>query len=270
MKFRLIHKKTGVKSIDTFSEFEHSNIKDLCFANDKFLCLSDNSLLEITSDGCKDLLSIDNPISICSGSANCVYVVYNGGVKSFNCLNNYAIDIMGAKECKPIFTSLSKMGLHDICIHYFKNITGLSVSPIHKFYKIRKTAIDKIFGNGMPEYSVASDLRYSSLCNPQGIIVYDENTIFVSDTGNGCIRSFGKKHRIITGNPIGSSIIPKKLLLDRKRNVLYYLSKNYLRSVLIDGSNDVLLYESKDANIKSMALKDDGKVYILEMLEGEL
>ena len=268
MKFRLIHKKLGVKSIGTFSEFECSNIRDICFINGKFLCLNDNSLLEINDSGCTEVLSIDNPMSICPSFNNQAYIVYNGGIKSVNTLNYYATDAMGLKECKPIFHSLSKIGLRDIYIHTYKNITGFAVSPIHKVYRMKKIVIDKEIGSGIPEYSVSNNLNHSSLSNPQGIVIYDENTIIVSDTGNGCIRSFGKSHSIIAGKPKDSSIAPRKLLLDRKKDILYYLSKNYLKSVLIDGSKDIVLYESE--TIKSIVLKDDGKVYILEVIEGEL
>jgi hypothetical protein len=147
------------------------------------------------------------------------------------------------------------------------NTLGICVSPMHKFYKIKKMSIEKEFGTGNPEYGLASDLTSCSFYNPQGILVYKPDTIFVSDTRNGCIRSFDKTHRIITGNPLNHNIAPTKLLIDRKKDLLYYLSKKYLRSVYVDGSNDATLYESE--HITSMVLADDGKIYILESLEGD-
>lgn len=270
MKFRLIHKKLGVKSFKIFSEFEYPDIRDVCFVKDVgFLCLGENSLIEVTESGFKEVLTIDNPLSICLGSINCFYVMYNGGIKRINYTKGYySTDVMGLKECEDIFKYRSKIGLNNICIHKFEDIIGIAVPDINKFYKVRKSSIEKEFGNFIAEYSVANHLEYSSLSHPRGIFVYDVDTIFVSDTGNGCIRSFGEEHRIIVGNPASPQISPTKILLDREREILYYLSKNYLRSVKVDGSKDILLYEGE--NVKSMALTDDGKIYVLEALEGEL
>jgi hypothetical protein len=100
------------------------------------------------------------------------------------------------------------------------------------------------------------------MSNPHGILVYNSNTLFVADTDNGCIRSFGESHRIIIGKPMTSEIRPTKLLTNKSRNVLYYLSKNYLRSSNIDGSRDAVLYESD--KIKSFALTDEDKAFVLE------
>lgn len=265
MKFRLIYKKLGVKSTDIFSEFEYSSdIRDICFVKDiGFLCLSANSLVSVTSEKCSNVLTIDNPMSICHGPLNNVYILYSGGIKSVNCSDNYrGSDILSLSQYNIIFRPLSKAGIHNMSIDSYENVIGISIPYINKVHKIRKLSIEKTFGTGIPEFGLASNLSYSSFCNPQGVLVYDSNTIFISDTGNGCIRSFNENHRIIVGNPLFPSIAPTKLLLDRKKDILYYLSKNYLKSISVGGGKDALLYESD--KIISMALTDDGKIYLLE------
>jgi len=269
MKFRLIHKKLGIKSIDVFSEFEcPNNIKDIyCVKDVGFLCLCENSLILVTSEERRTILSLDNPMSICNGQKDSVYILYNGGIKNVNYKDDfYPTDILSISLRHAIFGQLVKTGIYGMSIDAYEEVIGICVSPIHKFYKIRKTSIEKEYGTGTPEYGLSNDLTCCSLYNPQGILVYDSNTIFVSDTSNGCIRSFGKSHNIITGNPLTSDIAPTKLLMDRKKDVLYYLSKNYLRSISINENRDAVLYESN--HIISIGLAHDGKIYILEALEG--
>lgn len=265
MNFRLIYKKLGVKSIDVFSEFESpSNIKDVYFVKDiGFLCLDENSLMLVTDKGCSQILSLDNPMSICAGLVNSVYVLYNGGIKNINYVDNYySRDILGNTEYSEIFGRLSKTKIDGMSMDSYEGVIVVCVPSINKFYKIRKNTIEEEYGTGVPEYSIANRPSRCSLYNPQGILVYDSDTTFVSDTGNGCIRSFGKTHRIITGNPLVPTIKPTKLLIDRKKDILYYLSKNYLRSVFVNGDREALLYESD--HMISMALGCDNKIYALE------
>jgi len=267
MKFRLIHKKLGVKSTDIFSEFEYPNIiRDIYFVKDiGFLCLCEDSIMLLTQNDFSPVLSIKNPMSICSGLNNSVYVLYNEGIKNIDYSDNYyATDILNYSERDIIFGKLAKTGIHGMSIDAYGNTIGICVSPTHKFYKINKTFIEGEFGNGIPEYSLSSNLSQCSFCNPSGILVYDSDTLFIADTGNGCIRSFGKTHRIISGKPLDQTLNPTKLLIDRKKDILYYLSKNYLRSVSVDGSKEAMLYESD--YISSMVLAQNDKIYILETI----
>lgn len=265
MKFRIIHKKLGVKSIDIFSEFEYpSNIRDICFVKEiGFLCLGDSSLFVVTPKICQEITNLDNPMSICLGTTNTVYVFCQQGIKCFNYKDKfYQTDVFSPSELEPIFRNLSKMGIKDICVSAMDEVISFAVPLLNKVYVIRKGTIHKEYGTGIPEYSLASDLSQCSLFNPRGVLVWDKNTIFVSDTDNGCIRSFGETHRIIVGKPSLNLIAPTKLLANRKKGILYYLSKNYLRSVAIDGGRDVPLYENE--NIRSMAMTDEDVVYVLE------
>lgn len=269
MRFRLIHKKLGVKSINVFSEFESpSNIRDIYFVKDLgFFCLCENALMLIAPKECRQIISLDNPMSICNGEPDSFYVLYNGGIKNINYKDKYySTDMLSASVYDIIFGQLSNIGIYGMSMDSYSNTLGICISSMHKFYKLKKMSIEKEFGTGISEYGLSSDLTRCSLYSPQDILVYNTDTIFVADTLNGCIRSFNKTHRIITGNPLNSTIAPTKLLIDRKKDLLYYLSKNYLRSVFVDGSNDATLYESE--YIRSMVLTDDGKIYILEALEG--
>lgn len=267
MNYRLIHKKLGVKSLDVFSEFEYPHhIKDICFVKDVgFFYIGNQSLFLNKDKQCQEIMTLDNPMSICSENFN-IYVSYNKGIKSINCSDNYySIDVLSSIEYKKIFGGLEKIGIKDVYIDVYNGIIGIALTHLHKIYRYQRGSVDMIFGTGVPEYSISSKINNCSISSPQGILVYDNDTLFVSDTGNGCIRSFGEIHRMITGHPMSNVLNPTKLLLNRRRNCLCYLSKNYLRSVNVDGTNDVLLYEGN--KIKSIAQTHDEKIYMLEEID---
>lgn len=265
MKYRLIHKKLGVKSYDVSYTFEYPDkIKDVCFVKDTgFLCLGKDSILLVKSNSCEKILSIDNPMSICLGNAGLVYVIYNNGVKSFNCKDCfYALDVLNNHNKTFIYGLLGKIGIRNLCIDYYDGIMAISIPDLHKFYVLRKMAVDRAYGSGVPEYSISSNLQQCSMNAPKGILVYDKNNVIVSDTDNGCIRMFGDFHRILAGNPLDKAIYPTKLLVNREKDILYYLSKNYLRSIAMNDNREAILYENE--HIISMTIGDDGKVYVLE------
>lgn len=264
MKFRLTYKKLGVKSTTIFSEFSYpENIKDVCFVNDVgFLCLGDNSLIQVTEKDCRIIAPIDNPMSICKGAEGYVYVSYGGGIRGFNYLDGYYHhEVLSSEELEVIYRPLKKIGVKDISIHAHDNLIGLAVAPLNKIFILRKGSIYRQYGSGIPVYGLASNMQLHSIHNPKGIWIYNGATFFVSDTNNGCIRSFGDLHRIITGNPLELSIYPTKILVDNKKGILYYLSKNYLRSVTIEDGKDIMLYENE--HVLSMSMIDD-KIYVLE------
>jgi len=264
MQFRLINKKLGVKSISIFSEFSYpENIKDICYIKDiGFLCLCDNSIIKVTDQECNQVISIDNPMSICKGSEGHVYVSYQNGIRDFNYLDGYYhSELFGNEELENIYKPLKKIGVSGIYVHALGNTVGLSISPLNKVYVIRKGSVYKQYGSGLPTYGLSSSMQLNSFYNPCGVLMYNESTVFVSDTMNGCIRSLGDSHRIIVGNPLAPTIYPTKLLISNKKDILYYLSKNYLRSVTVSDSKDAMLYENE--HILSMSMVDD-KIYVLE------
>jgi hypothetical protein len=268
MKYRIIHKKTGVKSFDIYSEFEHNtDIKDICFIKDiGFLCLGLSSIIVITPQLCREVVKIDNPMSICKGNEQNIYVAYNNGIKSIDYLDRYvSTDILGSSECYEIFGRLHKIGTKDIYIDQNGGKIGIAIRQINKAFVYNRNSIEKTYGNGMSEYSVSNKINNCSFSNPSGIIMYNSDTIFISDYGNGCIRSFGKNHRVIVGDPINKFLSPSKLAINKKRNSLYYLNLNCLRNVNVDGSRDVILYEG--SNVKSFALTDEDKAFVLEEIK---
>jgi hypothetical protein len=96
--------------------------------------------------------------------------------------------------------------------------------------------------------------------------VYNKNEIIISDTENKCIRSFdfykNNINTIVISNSL-QDIYPTKIVLDRKKDILYYLSRKYLRSINLSNKKNSILY---NGDIKSIELNNQNKVYILETI----
>jgi hypothetical protein len=262
MKYRLIHKKAGIKSIEVFAEFTYpEKIQDICFVKDYgFFCLGSDCLLQVKQDGYKSILTIDNPMSICC-FMDYLYITYEKGVKRIKYSDNfYQTEALTAKEYLLIFDKLTKVGVKQIAIDVNSDGILLAVPSLNKVYYLHKGDVLKEIGSGKPEFSLSSNIELCSLYSPQWSLFYNHGFL-VADTGNNCIRYFGDTHKIITGNPLDNVICPTKMLLSAKKDILYYLSKNYLRTVALSDGKDFVSYNGK--NIVSFALMHD-KAFTLE------
>lgn len=263
--YTLFHKKQGVQSLEVFSNFNHlEEIRDICAFKEKSFALIDNkSLFILDENGIEKILTVHNPMSVCSVSDSTIYVSYEKGIKKVEYSNGYVIsEFLSPIDCEKIYKKLDKIGVWGVRIDNYEGRTAILIEPINICYLMDKELIVMKIGNNSSGYSISNNITNSSICLPQGVAIYDSKTVIISDSGNGCIRSFGDKHKIIAGSPTNKELNPTKIVLDRQRSILYFLSGDQLKSVNLSSGRNSIVYTSK--NLKSITLDCNSKIYILE------
>jgi len=113
-------------------------------------------------------------------ASDTVSTTYHYLLKSFNKLG-----------CSGTVSSV----LLDSGILYFVN------SALNRGFKVKESTHKSWIGTGRPEYAVSNRLESCSIASPMGID-YVDNTLYIADSANGCIRAVsGNDVSIFIGNP---------------------------------------------------------------------
>ena len=222
MNFQLLKQYFGTNKSESLLDINDEDIDDLCyienfgflFLSKKNNCIGYGDLLGnvefpwIGEDGTKVKLSLKDPCSICYNSqSNTCFVIERDGrrvtgidLSSFNSFP--LLDPIYENKIDKFFAKTKNVG--DIRVSSFVDGMGsvyVSNSFLNRCYKFEHYDIEMIMGNKGKGYSVCNDSS-KSLLNEVGGIVLDENFIYISDTGNHCIRKFNNDNIfIVAGNP---------------------------------------------------------------------
>jgi len=201
-------------------------------------------------NGDQDSALMNAPLRIGAGSAFCYVVEDNGKtLRTLDVANRYVSGFFG---------NVSKKKMHSLCGHLTSfsgsiDVVGKDVyvayGPLNRVLRFNGSDVFEFIGSGKGGYSVASKMEYSSLSNPTGISC-DKGNIYISDTGNHCIRRFSDNIlTVVAGHPLKAGDVGgNKALLNspgkiRIRNdVGYFIDGNKIKS--FSSSGILTAYES--------------------------
>ena len=133
--------------------------------------------------------------------------------------------------------------------------------------------VKNIIGSGVPGYSVSNNIQFCMLNDPQGIAYWDDS-VFICDTGNSCIRKVSKNAvRIIAGKPNtpgdvdgGSSIsLLKNPTRIKIENGLGYFLDNKKVKYLNVNSGDVGMVLNS-SSVTAIATDERKNIYTVEII----
>ena len=267
MKYQLLHKKVSSKTFEKINSFSTDDkIIDFCTGNKlfDFLFISETSLhFKCIETELQTLSEIYNPMSICR-DIDVAYLSHNEGIKSISINENFHLsETLDKNSAHRILGPLVKIGVRGISLACLNGQLAILIASLNKFFIYSNGTISKEIGCGKSGYSIASNIKDSYLNEPQGIDFINEDRMLVADTENHCIREFSENHKLICGDPSHKSLSPKKICYDRTKEIVYFLSNNYLKMVSCDSK---FVKDAYEGEVISFSLFENGDVFILERL----
>ena len=261
MKYNLIYKKSGVKIIKKILSIEAaSTIIDFCCVKDGFfiveetICYLINLNNEIIFE--KDFGS--NVIRAVCSCNNDIYALTRNNGEIINIITGQ--DWIRGNEKKKFAKQFENLKDYSGYIYCNNMHMVVSIEELNKCYIFDVNETYRVIGNGRREFSLSSDVLKSGISRPKGIVLFNNN-LYISDYGNGCIRSFqniddDSTHKLLLGHPTNTNkhIKVNKLFIINKN--LYYNSGDTIYQSSINNDNQVIYY--KDDKIKNMSISYDG------------
>lgn len=220
--------------------------------------------------------SMDYPSSLCrQNKGDVCYVVESGGAKirRIDVCTGYTSDFFGSVISSKMNKFLSNCkNIGDIntscCIEENGAIYWVS-SRLHRCFKSFNSDVITLVGTGKPGYSVSNVVANCMLSYPSGIAV-DKGSIYISDTGNHCIRRLGdNSFCVVVGNPTkpGDEDGDKSLLnnptgLRMSKKILYFIDDKKVKYYSVNQKNVGTLYSSD--KIVSIDVDEKGSLFVLE------
>lgn len=214
------------------------------------------------------------PSSLCySKKTNSCYLVHNGGtrLKKINLHMTYPSDVFGTVLCSKMDKYISKVKkIEDIntkCCVDEKEVIYWSIDNLHRCFKYKNCDVDEVAGNGRPNHFV-SNASNNPLNFPSGV-VYDNDSVYICDTNNHCIKSFSDKMLIVAGDPLkcgdedgNDALLISPYCIRKSRRSLYFLDNGKIKYFSLGNKAVGTIYSSN--NIVSIDA-DDNNIYILEV-----
>ena len=283
MKTKIVIKKNAVKSVVEVATIETDfPIVDFTIVDDeKIYFIHGNNIGEISNRKINLFWSgqygeVENKIkfgsvgsSVYSSPSSIVYfnphkslyVVENCGriIRKIELQSSYSYSIIDGL-CKmtldKVFSKSPDFCKTSIDIGSSGNVYWTS-EIVHRYFKFHDSEVS-VFGNGRSGYSVCSKIEDSHFSFPNGICNYN-NSFFITDTGNGCIRKVDSK----TMSYVCGNLKNPRYIKKNSKN-FFFIDDNGLRSISFDGKlHPFELYKSEKI-INICPYNSD--VYILESL----
>jgi len=297
MIYKLLKKSLGIARIDSIFEVNLDfSILDTCYVpNFGFFFLTKNThclglvslsgklefpwVGQINEKGDKNGITglFDSPSSLCySLSGNKIIIIdsYGKRIRSVELESRYINTSIQGVEVAKINRYFSKINTTEssCSIDSKNNIywTARDVNRVFKFNTINGD-IDVCMGSGKSGFSVGSNLKQCLLSKPNGIRC-SNNTIFVCDSGNYCIRAItGESSYILAGKPmikgdeddIGIKSLlsyPNKLRINY--DVIYFADSQKLKVISLNDKKVITVREFE----KDFFIECDKHLYMLEQL----
>ena len=289
MKYNFIRREIGTNNCKKISTFEtESEIFQTCLISNNGIMLLQKNLPIISyisingkfteewmgkktvnkiQNGSTDCIRLISPCSITHDNTNAYVTEENGlSIRRFDLENKYMSTYTGNNYKMRIEKYLSKNNNESIinsCV--CNNAVVLSNNLANRCFASRQGALQDIIGDGKRRFSVCSIYENSSINNPMGIC-NDKGFIYVSDTGNSCVRKIdlSKKYiSVFSGNPVKEkSYLKSPTILKINKGILYVFDEN---SIKVTGTiNDKIgnIYQSD--SIISYEVDDQRKLYLIE------
>lgn len=280
--FKLLQKTTGIKQLSTLAKIDLKEINDICYS-DKFgfffisnQCLgllNNNGKLEYPilgregvtgSDvGFREYSLLKNPTSIAfRESSEEIFIVEDSGkiVRSINAndKSNRYISSEIQKSINKILLREYSSGETSICLD--NNTIAWTNSLFNMILVLNINGL-RVIGCEKRGYSISNEDSYCMFNGIRGITI-NNNSLYVSDYNNHCIRSIGLDHgsekKIVIGHPLSNTLFPKKLLF--MKDSLLFIDNNSIKSYINNKYNTI--YESD--NIITITNGPQKKIIILE------
>ena len=281
MLYRLLKKPIGISRIDILFDIElQSKPVDFCYIPNLgfiYSTLNHLGLISFKGEVTEWVGRNDNfnypSLCYCPKSDKIIAVNCNGkDIKSVNVKNKYIEDVIQGvviSKLNKFFTKINCLSTSCDVDNFDIYWTARDINRIFKYNPLRGE-ID-VIGDGKSRFSVSSDLRQCSFKLPNGV-KYINDTIYVCDSGNNCIRTISLKNKIssiLVGKPMVSgdidgkdSLLSNPSHLKISNNILYFVDNQKLKQVSLS-DKVVSTIKSFDKNIFIDISKD---LYILESL----
>lgn len=216
------------------------------------------------------------PSSICySKKYKKCYIVEDGGarIRSLELSMLYVSSLFGKVDEQKMNMCFSKTKNVDSIDTYCSMETSSggmdniywTVDQLHKCFKYNGDKVTELIGSGKAGYSVSNNTYGCDLNYPSGI-VNDENSVYISDTGNHCIRALNKsKTSVIVGSPDKNSTLVSPYCLRLARKVLYFIDNGNVISFSFNNRALKTIYSSQ--RLISISSGERGDIFILEVKE---
>ena len=267
MKYNFSYKKPGVKSLEHILFLDTpSPIRDFCCVNNGFFIVEDyRSYLINTNREIQFERNIGyNEIrSICSYD-NEVYGLTNNSGNIINMITQESwLKAVEKNKFSKYFQNIKEYNGHIQTDNVYMSV---SIEDLNRVFILNAEAIYKTIGNGRRDYCLSSNILESGVSLPKGIVLYNDE-LFISDYGNGCIRSFSSfdynvTHKVIAGSPTKKNIKANKMFVINK--ILYYDSNDVIYQCSIGGGNPTIYY--KNDKLRNISINHD-RTKIIMMME---
>ena len=145
-------------------------------------------------------------------------------------------------------------------MNYKKEIYWVSQS-VHRCLKYSSSSVKCFVGNGRCGYSVSNSLGSCFLNSPSGICC-NKNSIYISDTGNGCLRRVDENSINLIGGVPNSNDLSSPLKIKIKDNMCYVLDDGCIKNIILSNNKIGATYFRK--GIISFDIDKRGNLIILE------
>ena len=291
MKYSIIQKKLGVASTDLLLDIETDlEISDFChipsfgylllFASHHCIGYVDyEGKYKIpwmgkigigeSRDGNRGIALLNSPSSICYfGTTNNCYVVEAGGqvVRRLELDSGYITSFLG----RVALQRLSKYFIKS-SVDLSKIKTAIDINNkgelywvshiVNRCFKFSSSNLIDFVGNGHCGYSVSSKITSCLLNAPSGLCC-NKSDIFISDTGNHCLRKITNGILLIVrGDPNNTNVFSSPTKVKIKGNHCYVMDGNVVKHVSLSDNSISNAYEGD--NLLSFDVDKKGNLFIL-------
>jgi len=136
------------------------------------------------------------------------------------------------------------------------------VPDMHRGFFVNSGDLIYWLGNGKGKYSVSNLLTQSSFYTPNGLINIDNNTFYVYDDGNNCIRKVTSSVKLVKNDlDCDKRGLPHCHKLRYKNNILFFMNDESVK--YFSESNKAIGTLYKNNNIVSFDLDSNKNIIIL-------
>lgn len=208
--------------------------------------------------GFREAVTFSDPSAICFSQTNRVLLVVeeNGKrVRSIDTIDDYycltAVNNVDEDKVDTFYRRKYPLGKTSIYTDGYN--LSWTMDNLNLVFNSWNSNTLKVIGCGKGGYASSSLESYHCINKPSGLLIKN-NTLYVSDKRNHCIRAFSKEDKIIVGHPIISDIEPEKII--SIKNAFYFIDRGSVKCLSSFNTKPFIEYSGESVISIAVASND--------------
>jgi len=223
------------------------------------------------SEGTAPLFSYPSSVCYYPNLRRC-FLIEDGGrvIKYLDMDSEYCGNVLTTGGSQKYFSNIKSLGgTKTSCdVNRYGNLYWC-IREMHRCFKMNAddNMVVNYAGNGKSGFGVSNSLDACLMSRPSGIKCIDDS-VFISDEGNHCIRKIdGGVISVFAGHPLSEQNLSFPSQIKSINGIMYVLDGQHVKYISLNDKNIGIIYTSP--NIVGIEVGSRKEVYILETYEKE-